>query len=374
MEAFFQRDISRQILYLEGEQLDKHSLSELIRRHAGISEGIRKDLYAFLISWFSEQETMTVQTSGSTGTPKMMQVSKQGMMNSACRTCRFLGLHEGDSLLLSMNLKYIGAQMMIVRALVAGLDVRLREPAAHPLATLEQSVDFLSMVPMQLASSLQKGSERKLLNAARVVLVGGGAVDRLLEEELQTLACKVYSTYGMTETLSHIAMRCLNGPERSERYYPLEGVGLSLSDRETLVIDVPDICGESLETNDRAVIYPDGSFVIKGRADNVINSGGIKIQIEEDEARLQGVLPFPFVLTSVSDIFYGEKVVLLAECKEDQFKEKSWFTILKEVLPQYHAPRDIFFINSIPRTENGKVDRKACKLLAQKQADTKKGG
>lgn len=375
MERSFQCDIRKQVLRVSDRCFDTTLLPELLELKNQTPEGIYRDLYTFLYAWFSEGETMKVQTSGSTGVPKVMEVSKRAMMNSACRTCRFLELQEGDSLLLSMNLKYIGAQMMIVRALVGGLRVLLQEPCAHPLAAVREQIDFLSMVPMQLASSLQREAERNVLQAAKVVIVGGGAVDSQLEEQLQALPCRVYSTYGMTETLSHIAMRSLNGPERSDRYYPLPGVTLSLSARDTLVIEVPDVCAGQLETNDCVTLYPDGSFVVKGRVDNVINSGGVKIQIEEDERLLQGVLSFPFAITSVPDSFYGERVVLLAEHPELSAKETDeYLVLLKQTLPRYHAPRDIIFVRSLPRTENGKIDRKGCRNAALTGLEIKKGG
>lgn len=375
MERSFQCDIRKQVLRVSDRCFDTTSLPELLELKNQTSEGIYRDLYTFLYAWFSEGETMKVQTSGSTGVPKVMEVSKRAMMNSACRTCRFLRLQEGDSLLLSMNLKYIGAQMMVVRALVGGLRVLLQEPCAHPLAAVREPIDFLSMVPMQLASSLQREAERNVLQAAKVVIVGGGAVDSQLEEQLQALPCRVYSTYGMTETLSHIAMRLLNGPERSDRYYPLPGVTLSLSARDTLVIEVSDVCAGQLETNDCVTLYPDGSFVVKGRVDNVINSGGVKIQIEEDERLLQGVLSFPFAITSVPDSFYGERVVLLAEHPELSAKETDeYLVLLKQTLPRYHAPRDIVFVRSLPCTENGKIDRKGCRNAALTGLEIKKGG
>lgn len=373
MNTTFQRNIHRQVLWVDNRRWDETALPRLMELQAQTETGIYKDLYAFLVSWFSEEDTMCVQTSGSTGIPKVMRVSKEGMMNSACRTCSFLGLHAGDSLLLSMNLRYIGAQMMVVRALVAGLHLFLQEPSSHPLAALREPVDFLSMVPMQVAASLQNNYERALIDKAKVLIIGGGAVDRSLEEALQALSCRVYSTYGMTETLSHIAMRRLNGAERSDHYYPLAGVRLSLSSRDTLVIEVPDVCSGCLETNDRVCLYADGSFVVKGRVDNVINSGGIKIQIEEDERLLQPHLPFPYVITSVPDAVYGEKVVLLAEGIAEQ-DSAYWLQVMKEILPRYHAPKAIFSVPCIPHTGNGKIDRKGCRLLAGQQAETQKGG
>lgn len=368
MNTGFNLDRSSQRLYMADEVLDISSLPEIRQRINSLESGIRHDLYVFLEAWFSEGETMSVQTSGSTGTPKVMEVSKRSMMQSACRTCMFLNLHKGNTMLLSMNLKYIGAQMMVVRALVGELTLVLREPSAHPLADVTRPMDFLSMVPMQLAATLENERECGILNASRIVIVGGGAVDRTLEERLQHLSCRAYSTYGMTETLSHVAMRCLNGSERSDRYFPLDGVTLSLSDRNTLIIDVPDVCREKLVTNDVVKLFPDGSFQIKGRADNVVNSGGVKIQIEEDERMLQSVLPVPFVLTAVPDAYYGERLVLLWEettgCRE---LKAEWQTEARALLPKYHYPGYWIKVSGIPRTDNGKIDRSGCRILAQKK-------
>lgn len=359
-----ERDIQKQALLLDEWRIDATSVCavrDIIKKR---KQEEYYDLFNFLVEWFSTQSAMNVQTSGSTGQPKQMRVAKEAMVNSACRTCRFLDLKSGESLLLCMNLKYIGAQMMVVRALVAGMRLIVVAPSAHPLAGLKQCVDFLSMVPLQLASSLQTEGERNILQAARVVIIGGGAIDTSLEKEIQIFPCRIYSTYGMTETLSHIAMRCLNGSDKSAHYTPLPGVQISLSTRETLVVSVPDVCNEPLETNDRSVLFPDGSFAVLGRADNVINSGGVKIQIEEDERALQQVFSFSFALTAAPDIYYGERVVLLAETsRPDDATVQQWLTAAAQVLPRYHAPKKIVFVVSLPRTENGKIDRVACRSI-----------
>lgn len=174
-------------------------------------DGALRAVYAFLAEWFSPASTVEVQTSGSTGVPKRMRVEKARMMRSAVRTCEFLGLRPGDTALLCMDLKYIGAKMMVVRALVAGLHLWVRRPSGHPLADVEERVDFLSVVPMQLYHTLEQVDERERLSRVRCVIVGGGAVDEVLERQLENLPCRVYSTYGMTETLSHVALRLLNG-------------------------------------------------------------------------------------------------------------------------------------------------------------------
>ena len=196
-----------------------------------------------------------------------------------------------------------------------------------------------------------------------ILIIGGGAVDARLEADIQFLPGAVYSTYGMTETLSHIALRRLNGPAASEHYHPFSSVHLSLSPENTLVIEAPLVCADILQTNDIARIHPDGSFSILGRKDNVINSGGIKIQAEEIEKKLRLLIPIPFVITSVPDKRLGQAVVLLlAEQPDIQEMEKGIQTILEP----YYRPKHILVADCIPQTGNGKVNRADCRILAQR--------
>lgn len=209
----WQTEIEWQHVGVEGRRFSATDLHELAALSVEEEDGALRAVYAFLAEWFSPASTVEVQTSGSTGVPKRMRVEKARMMRSAVRTCEFLGLRPGDTALLCMDLKYIGAKMMVVRALVAGLHLWVRRPSGHPLADVEERVDFLSVVPMQLYHTLEQVDERERLSRVRCVIVGGGAVDEVLERQLENLPCRVYSTYGMTETLSHVALRLLNGPE-----------------------------------------------------------------------------------------------------------------------------------------------------------------
>lgn len=219
----WQTEIEWQHVGVEGRRFSATDLHELAALSVEEEDGALRAVYAFLAEWFSPASTVEVQTSGSTGVPKRMRVEKARMMRSAVRTCEFLGLRPGDTALLCMDLKYIGAKMMVVRALVAGLHLWVRRPSGHPLADVEERVDFLSVVPMQLYHTLEQVDERERLSRVRCVIVGGGAVDEVLERQLENLPCRVYSTYGMTETLSHVALRLLNGPEASVGYRPFEG-------------------------------------------------------------------------------------------------------------------------------------------------------
>lgn len=355
-------DRQRQRLLLQGKEYTAGDISRLVAEGAENCPPALWDLYLFLEKWFDASPVITVHTSGSTGTPKELVVRKDRMMQSARLTCEFLNLQAGDTALLCMNLRYIGAMMVVVRSLVAGLNLIVRPASGHPLSDIEEPLRFAAMVPLQVYNTLRVPEEKARLEQTDILIIGGGAVDDSLEAEMSALPTAIYSTYGMTETLSHIALRRLNGETASKHYYPFPSVELSLSAESTLVIKAPLICGEVLQTNDIACIYPDGSFTIAGRKDNIINSGGIKIQAEEMEKRLRPFIPVPFVVTSVPDPRLGQALTLLIAGQVDVRELESK---LQTVLDAYHRPRHIFMTESIPQTENGKTDRAGCRILAR---------
>ena len=263
-----------------------------------------------------------------------MLVEKRRMEASARITCRFLGLHEGETALLCLPLDYIAGKMMVVRAQTCQLHLISITPDGHPMATDCGPVDFAAMVPLQVWNSLQDPLQASRIRAIRHLIIGGGAVDANLAAALADFPNAVWSTYGMTETLSHIALRRLNGPERSDWYSPLEGVSVSVNADGCLVINAPAVHDGLLVTNDLAEI--DGNrFRILGRKDNVICSGGIKIQIEEVEALLRPHLSMPFMITKIPDTRLGQQMVLLTEDADRRKIE----TVCRQVLPRYWQPR-----------------------------------
>ena len=250
----------------------------------------------FLSEWNNGSDRVLVHTSGSTGKPKPMRVEKKRMLNSARITCDFLGLKPGDSALLCMSLDYIAGKMVVVRSIERHLHLISVSPSGHPLKNIDLKdvngkgvngeITFAAMVPMQVYNTLQVPEERERLTHIRHLIIGGGAIDASLEKELQSLPgdIAIWSTYGMTETLSHIALRRINGDESSEWYQPFDSVHISQTEEGCLVIDAPLVCAETLVTNDIVEIEPyiynkveKLRFRIKGRKDNVICSGGIKI-------------------------------------------------------------------------------------------------
>ena len=323
-------------------------------------------LEEFLAQWNDTSDVIEVHTSGSTGKPKRLLVEKRRMVNSARITCDFLGLKEGDSALLCMPLDYIAGKMVVVRSLVSHLHLISVTPSSHPLKDVTQPIDFAAMVPLQVYSSLQEPAERERLMSIRHLIIGGGAIDDSLESQLQQFPNAVWSTYGMTETLSHIALRRISGENSSLWYSPLDGVDVSLSSDSCLEIFAPKVNPEKLHTNDIAELrtLPDGSkeFRILGRKDNVIDSGGIKIQAEEVERLLRPHLSCGFIITKVADARLGEAVTILIE-SDDAYLALS---ICKHVLPKHWVPRHVLPISHIPLTETGKPARAEAEALAKK--------
>ena len=353
-------------------------------------------LEEFLSEWNNDSPFIEVKTSGSTGEPKRMMVEKRRMLASARITCDFLGLRPGDTALLCMSLDYIAGKMMVVRAIERHLHLLTVPPTGHPLSTpalrsasllppssdilppsssndspssflLPPSSDipprFTAMVPLQVYNTLQVPEERERLMQVEHLIIGGGAIDEAMETELRQFPNAVWSTYGMTETLSHIALRRISGPEASEWYTPFPSVHLSLSDEGCLIIDAPEVCAEPLITNDIAELSPSPHgegrgvvFRILGRKDNVICSGGLKIQAEELERQLRSHMRVPFIISKRPDEKFGEVVVLVTEGSPAEAR-----TVCERILPKYHQPKAYLHIDHIPLTETSKPSRQKVK-------------
>lgn len=331
----------------------------------------------FFSEWNNDSDRVLVHTSGSTGKPKPMMVEKKRMLNSARITCDFLGLKPGDSALLCMSLDYIAGKMVVVRSIERHLHLISVSPSGHPLKDINEEITFAAMVPMQVYNTLQVPEERERLTHIRHLIIGGGAIDASLEKELQALPgnIAIWSTYGMTETLSHIALRRINGAEASEWYQPFDSVKISQTEEGCLVIDAPLVCAETLVTNDiveiESYIYNKVEklrFRIKGRKDNVICSGGIKIQIEEVEEFLKPHLEKPFMLAKKKDEKFGEIAVLLTEDEDLKKVEATIRRLLsgksddsnkssESKSHKYWIPREFRYVEHLPLTETGKPKR-----------------
>lgn len=311
-----------------------------------------KKVKIFLEEWFSEKTGVNVQTSGSTGIPKIFEIEKKKMINSAVMTCNFLGLEEGDTALLCLPVEYISGKMMIVRSIERRLKLRITEPSLKPVENLEEEIDFCAMTPLQVENSLEK------LHLIKNLIIGGAAVseslkNKILQKNLST-SNRIFETYGMSETLSHIALKQLL-PEQEDYFTVFENVSISLDDRGCLKIFAPNVNVEELQTNDLVDVKDGKQFKFLGRIDNVINSGGAKIFPETLEVLVKKELPNEAVFIGLPDESLGQKLILVIEGGESDEVIRKISGIPFE--KNFHKPKEIIFINEIPRTPNGKVNR-----------------
>lgn len=316
-----------------------------------------QEIGLFLKEWINEEEYVTVHTSGSTGVPKEIKLSKKHMCNSALATGAYFGLKENTTALLCLSANYIAGKMMLVRAMVLGWDIHLVSPKLNPLLNLEGSFDFCAMVPLQVEESLPQLSKIKQL------IIGGGVVSPKLHQQLQCVNTNCFATYGMTETITHIAVKKLNNfntvssnKKINSYYHILSNVNISQDNRDCLVIDAPLVSNETITTNDIVKLHSETKFEWIGRYDNVINSGGIKLFPEQIEEKLSQLIKKRFFVFGIPDDKLGEKLILIIESDVRLSLSKSDYK--KCLLTKYEIPKEVFVIDKFIETPTGKIQRK----------------
>jgi O-succinylbenzoic acid--CoA ligase len=341
--------------YISGKEFGKDELLKYCKEKLANSKvpSWEKDVYDFIMQWFDGNHCVDAHTSGTTGKPKEIKLPKELMKLSAQSTVSFFQLKQGDTALLCLSVNYIAGKMMVVRALECGLNLLLCEPGIESLKQIDESIDFCAMVPYQVSRALEKFPG--IFTKINTLIIGGARVSSDLEERLQSIETKCYSTYGMTETMSHIALMKLNCG-RENMYRCLPNIEISTDNRGCLVIK--SWGGENIVTNDIVEKVGDNTFIWQGRYDNVINSGGIKLIPEVLEQKVSGFLTDRYVFTSLSDEYLGDKLVLLIESapySEDDLK--SLKENLKTKLGKYEMPKQILFMNRFKETTSGKIIR-----------------
>ncbi|KAA0126081.1 AMP-binding protein [Chryseobacterium sp. SN22] len=308
----------------------------------------------FLDEWFSDSKTVKVQTSGSTGTPKVFEIEKSKMVNSAEMTCNFLGLKEGNTALICLPVEYISGKMMVVRSVIRKLKLIVADPSVKPVEHLNNEIDFCAMTPLQVENSLDQ------LHLIKNLIIGGAAVSESLKNKiLQVLAesdtqTTIFETYGMSETLSHIALKQI-APQGEEYFKAFENVDISKDERGCLKIFAPNVNSEILQTNDLVDIKNGNRFRFLGRVDNVINSGGAKIFPEQLEALVKKEIANEALFLGIDDESLGQKLILVIEGNPSEELNHKLSNIGYQ--EKFHRPKEIIFMEKIPRTPNGKVNR-----------------
>ncbi|WP_296636886.1 AMP-binding protein [Polaribacter sp.] len=324
---------------------------------------ISKDIALFLEEWFNDKDYIIVKTSGSSGVPKHIQLHKKLVVNSAKATSTYFELPSKTTALLCLPINYIAGKMMLVRSLTLGWHLDIGLISSSPLDRNDKTYDFSAMVPLQVENSLQN------LHKIRKLIVGGGSISNLLLERLKkNTATQIYETYGMTETITHIAIKPIQSSvysisKNSTSYFKtLPGVTIYKDIRNCLVIKAPEITKEVVFTNDVVNLISDNQFEWLGRFDNIINSGGIKLNPEYIERKIAKIISYRFFIASIFDKKLGEKVILVVECEKESFNKLN-LNIFKE-LTKFETPKNTYFLKEFITTESGKIQRnKTLKLV-----------
>jgi len=343
---------------VQGQLFSRSDLELWCWDHLRYAPSWEKSHLLFMLQWLSRSTSIDVRTSGSTGKPKRITLSKKMMSESALITKELLTLSDSSKVMLALPSQFIAGKMMIVRALVNNMELQWIKPSADPYSDLKSAPDFIALTPMQVRNALI--SHNELFNQTGKVLVGGQQIDSALEDRLQNSAPECFETYGMTETSSHVAIRMVNGKERSSNFSAIPGITFSQDNRSCLVIHSESWFDEPLVTNDVVELQETGEFRWLGRVDHVINSGGVKIFPELVESKLRPILGQQrFIIHKEADAVTGEKVILYLERISGQEADQQVLAgKMKEVLSAAENPKSIYLVDKFEETETYKIIRK----------------
>lgn len=341
---------------LNGVYYSYNDLNEVAYSFVKEGRPFEQDIGSFLLDWLDDKDYIVVNTSGSTGKPKRIKIGKQAMVNSAVATGDYLNLKPGGAALYCLPAHYIAGKMMLVRAIILGLELDLAEPTSQPIFDYEKHYDFAAMVPLQLEKIYG------YCDAIKTIIVGGAHVSKSLKKAIKAIKTNVYETYGMTETVTHIALKKLNNFNIGKEYHTepvklpyfktLPNITLSQDQRDCLVINAPRISKQSIITNDIVKLYSKTEFEWLGRYDNVINSGGIKFSPEQIEHKLQNKINQRFFIASEKDERLGEHLILVIESSTNRIEDNIFSD-----LDKFEIPKAIYNISQFIETTSGKIQR-----------------
>lgn len=334
---------------LNGSTFNKNELKEFAYDYIKEGEPFEREIGLFLSDWTSQNEFIKVNTSGSTGEPKSILLKKEHMINSAIATGRYFNLVSGNSAVHCLPSNFIAGKMMLVRAMVLGLRLECVPPVSKPLLDSKIAYDFAAMVPLQLENSINQ------IDTIKQLIVGGAPISRSLKERIQHKKTKIFETYGMTETITHIAVRQVNF-KKDLPFKTLPNIVIKTDSRDCLVIDAPNITESTVVTNDIVNLISETEFEWVGRYDNIINSGGVKLIPEKIETLLAPLLKNRYFIAGIPDELLGQKIVLVIEGEVDQ--GRLWDGIRSvNGFTKYQIPKEVLISSGFSVTKNGKIDR-----------------
>jgi O-succinylbenzoic acid--CoA ligase len=313
--------------------------------------------------WLKGATVFEMPTSGSTGEPKDIQVNRKQMEISAAATRDFFQIPKGAKMLCCLNIWMVAGKMMLVRAMEWEAELYLVKPSDNPLLELYLEFDFAAMVPLQVSACLENEKTVPVLKKIKHLIIGGAPSSPTLIQNILNSGIRAYQTYGMTETVSHIALAKINREELV--YEVLPGVEIGTDQEQRLWIKAPMASHQILQTNDLVKMIDKSHFQWLGRADFTINSGGIKLQPELMEPKIAPAFEAifghqHFFLFGKEDERLGQKLVLVIGHEDkDVTKEQLLRNALKNLFNRYHLPKEILYVKEFVKTASGKINRPA---------------
>ena len=355
----------KQHIIWQGKQFLKEELvAFLIKRKQQKIEQWEQDILVFAIDWLNDEiTTFQVNTSGSTGNPKSISLSREQMKASAKATAFALNLRAGDTALLVLPAQFIAGKMMIVRAIEIGMDLHYYPPQISTFSNIQQSFDFVAIIPLQLQYALENSLEKELYSCKKII-IGGASLHKKYLKQLRFDKSQFFATYGMTETITHIALKDLSKEE--DCYYALPGISFEVNEQNCLQITSDRLPQKITKTNDVVDLKSNKSFKLFGRADNIINTGGLKVFPEIWEEQAVDVLDVPCLLTYIDDAKLGQKLVLLIESEESFISKEHILMKLSSIFPSNQLPKIFLYADKLERNSNNKVDRAKNQKMASK--------
>ena len=354
-------------IWINGKDI---AIQDILKGNLALTNSFEQNTCTFIREWMNNVPLFSLQTSGSTGDPKKIVIRREQMISSASATEKALNLQAGTNALVCLDPQFIAGKMMLVRCFVSGMKIMAVTPSTRILDHVpDVPIELAAMVPYQIQELLESNHSNRFDNI-RVVLAGGAALNEKTKALLSKQRTHVYATYGMTETISHIALQKVNGTDMKDYFRILPDISVNLDERDCLVIKAPYLDHEVV-TNDIAEIVGNDGFRWLGRWDNVINTGGIKVIPEKIEVAMAPILKelginHEFFLCGLPDEKLGQRVCLVVKGNITPYQKSEIIELARKKIQIYAAPREVVCLEQFHYTPNNKIHRSKTVEMLQK--------
>lgn len=355
------KKIKHGICQILKSQMITTDYKEIFNLDKAVLDEIDPEIHQLLSFWESDNNKITVHTSGSTGSLKKINIYKNQMIASAKNTLGYFEIKDNSTFLNCLPVKFIGGKMMLIRAILSKSKIILYKPSVNPISKLDTEIDFIGFTPLQLNYLLEK---KHVFKKIKLAIIGGGLISENLISKIQNLTTNCFQTYGMTETISHIALRNLKNCTNKTPYKCLGDFKVGANNKNQLIINSKKLNIENLVTNDKIQIISNKEFLFLNRTDNIINSGGLKINPDEVENKIiKSLGDNNFFIDKIKNDKFGEEIILIALKK---IKIDLLIDSIKLLKDKKIQPKKIYIVDKLIFNDNQKIDKLKSKNYAFK--------